>query len=269
MLLKTLTIQFPNRLLTVKLVSAIITLQLACSILHAQVDPHFSQYYIQPAAINPAFTGAIEADYRVSTIWRTQYSNQLSTKGLTAEGVTGKNASFGINMMNTGSSDGAYNHFSGYASMAYTGVRFGNNGNKILALGFQIGLINTRFNIDKLQFGSQWTAGVGYDPGSASGESFKSPHSTMFDAGFGIMYYESVPDKSYNLYGGIAVSHIGQPNNPFLNAAPGDRMHVKYSVQAGVRLYPSDLLTLIPNFIFVRQEKAQEINMGIAAPIVC
>ena len=30
----------------------------------AQVDPHFSQYYIQPMTMNPAFTGAFDGDYR-------------------------------------------------------------------------------------------------------------------------------------------------------------------------------------------------------------
>jgi hypothetical protein len=39
----------------------------------AQVDPHFSQYYIQPMTMNPAFTGAFDGDYRISGIWRSQY----------------------------------------------------------------------------------------------------------------------------------------------------------------------------------------------------
>ncbi len=42
-----------------------------CTIVHAQVDPHFSQYFIQPMSLNPALTGAIEGDYRVSAVWRT------------------------------------------------------------------------------------------------------------------------------------------------------------------------------------------------------
>ncbi len=47
----------------------------------AQIDPHFSQYYIQPMTMNPAFTGAFDGDYRVSGIWRSQYGNTLNTKG--------------------------------------------------------------------------------------------------------------------------------------------------------------------------------------------
>ena len=60
----------------------------------AQVDPHFSQYYIQPMTMNPAFTGAFDGDYRVSGIWRSQYGNTLNTKGISAEKTTDINANF-------------------------------------------------------------------------------------------------------------------------------------------------------------------------------
>jgi hypothetical protein len=36
----------------------------------AQVDPHFTQYYIYPLYINPAMTGGSDGDYRVSGIFR-------------------------------------------------------------------------------------------------------------------------------------------------------------------------------------------------------
>src|SRR5664279_4964809 len=107
--------------------------------LDAQVDPHFSQYYIQPMTMNPAFTGAFDGDYRVSGIWRSQYGNTLNTKGLSAEKTTNKNASFGINLVNQSSSDGAYSYTNGYVSFAYTGVRFGRNSDHYLAMAMQIG----------------------------------------------------------------------------------------------------------------------------------
>jgi len=36
-----------------------------CTSVKAQVDPHFSQYYIQPMTMNPAFTGAFDGDIRL------------------------------------------------------------------------------------------------------------------------------------------------------------------------------------------------------------
>ena len=50
----------------------------------AQVDPHFSQYYMHPLWLNPALTGAINGDYRVALIDRNQWSgvtNAFSTQG--------------------------------------------------------------------------------------------------------------------------------------------------------------------------------------------
>ena len=76
----------------------------------AQVDPHFSQYFIQPMTLNPALTGAIEGDYRVSAVWRAQYENTFSTKGISGEAVTGKNLNIGANLLYQSSSDGSYNY---------------------------------------------------------------------------------------------------------------------------------------------------------------
>src|SRR5947199_9999215 len=107
----------------------------------AQIDPHFSQYYIQPMTMNPAFTGAFDGDYRVSGIWRSQYGNTLNTKGLSAEKTSNKNANFGVNLVNQSSADGAYNYTNGYLTFAYTGVRFGENSDHYLVMAMQIGFI--------------------------------------------------------------------------------------------------------------------------------
>src|SRR5258707_3366753 len=109
---------------------------------HAQVDPHFSQYYLHPMTLNPALTGAIEGDYRVTAIWRSQYSNTLSTKGISGEVTTNKNCNFGFNLLNESTNDKAYNYTNGYLSMAYTGVRFGPHAYHYLVMTMQCGIIN-------------------------------------------------------------------------------------------------------------------------------
>jgi hypothetical protein len=45
---------------------------------NAQVDPHFSQYYVYPAWVNPALTGIFDGSYRVSGIYRNQWGNVSS-----------------------------------------------------------------------------------------------------------------------------------------------------------------------------------------------
>jgi hypothetical protein len=41
-------------------------------------------------ALNPALTGAIEGDYRVSAVWRAQYENTFSTKAFPAKPLPAK-----------------------------------------------------------------------------------------------------------------------------------------------------------------------------------
>ncbi|RYZ48925.1 MAG: type IX secretion system membrane protein PorP/SprF, partial [Sphingobacteriales bacterium] len=97
-----------NKLLkTVAVLMAVIS---SGGAIKAQVDPHFSQYFIQPMFLNPALTGAIEGDYRVSAVWRSQYGNTLTTQGISAEAPTSKNLNIGMNLMHQSSSDGAYNY---------------------------------------------------------------------------------------------------------------------------------------------------------------
>jgi hypothetical protein len=140
-----------------------------CTSVKAQVDPHFSQYYIQPMTMNPAFTGAFDGDIRLSGVWRSQYGNTLVTRGISAEKTTNKNANFGFNLINQASSDQAYSFTNGYLTFAYTGVRFGANADHYLVMAMQLGFISRKFDITKMQFGSQWVSGVGYDGSGNSG----------------------------------------------------------------------------------------------------
>jgi type IX secretion system PorP/SprF family membrane protein len=229
----------------------------------AQVDPHFSQYYIQPMTMNPAFTGAFDGDYRVSGIWRSQYGNTLNTKGLSAEKTTNKNANLGFNLINQTSSDGAYSFTNGYLTFAYTGVRFGPNADHYLVMAMQVGFISRKFDINKMQFGSQWVSGVGFDASSNSGESFLKPQVTSFDAGAGIAYYDATPNKTASIFGGVAAYHITQPVNPFLADQNQSKLNIRYSVQAGVRINASDFLSIVPTAIYMKQGDAQERMGGV------
>jgi type IX secretion system PorP/SprF family membrane protein len=235
----------------------------AATTVHAQVDPHFSQYYIQPMTMNPAFTGAFDGDYRISGIWRSQYGNTLNTKGLSAEKTTNKNANIGFNIVNQSSSDGAYNFTNGYLTFAYTGVRFGKNADHYLVMAMQMGFISRKFDITKMQFGSQWVSGVGFDASSNSNETFLKPQITSFDAGAGIAYYDATPNKTATFFGGIAAYHITQPNNPFLSSQYQSKLDIRYSVQAGVRITASDQLSIVPTAIYMKQGDAQERMGGV------
>ena len=230
---------------------------------NAQVDPHFTQYYLQPMNINPALTGSIEGDYRVSGIWRSQYSNTLLTKGISGEVVTNKNTNFGFNLLNETSNDKSYNFTNGYLSMAYTGVRFGRDEDHFLVMALQVGFINRRFDVTKLQFGDQWVSGVGYDPTVSSGEVFNKPSILNFDAGAGIAYYDASPNKNLSFFGGFSAFHITRPDYPYLSNSLQQRLPVRYSLHGGARITASDLVTVVPSLIYMKEGTAQEKMLGV------
>jgi type IX secretion system PorP/SprF family membrane protein len=229
---------------------------------YGQLDPHFSQYYIHPMILNPALTGAIEGDYRLTAVYRNQYSNLFTTTGLSAETVTDKHANFGFNILNEATGDKSYNYTNAYVSMAYTGLRFGPNADHYIVLAMQYGFINRRFDVSRLQFGDQWLSGVGYDATVQSGESFVKPSMWSFDAGAGFEYFDAVPDKKVSLFGGLAAFHITRPDNPFLNTNTYQRLPVRYNAQLGTRIIASDLLTIVPSVVYMKEGDAQETMAG-------
>ena len=225
----------------------------------AQVDPHFSQYFIQPMTLNPAMTGLIEGDYKVAAVWRSQYGNSLITKGISAEVPTSRNVNLGMNIQHQSSSDGSYSYTNGYLNFAYTGVRFGNHN---IVMAMQGGFINRRFNINKLHFGDQWVAGTGFDPTVATSETFFKPSASTLDVGSGIAYYDGTPGRKVAMYGGVSAFHLTRPEDPFLNGGDKKRMPVRYAMHLGARINLSENFDLIPNLLYMRQGNAQEKMVG-------
>ena len=121
----------------------------------AQADPHFTQYYIYPSWTNPGLTGAFDGQYRIAGIYRTQWGNissPYSTQGLSAEITSNHKMNYGISILNQTAGDGGYRYTTGYLNLAYTGVRFGKEGNHRVSLGLQLGLIQRRFDAGRVPF---------------------------------------------------------------------------------------------------------------------
>jgi type IX secretion system PorP/SprF family membrane protein len=229
----------------------------------AQVDPHFSQYYSYPQALNPALTGAMAGDYRVTAVWRSQYGNMLSTKGMAADMTTDRNVNIGFNLLNQSTADHVYNFTNGYVSMSYTGVRFGPDGDQYLALALQGGFMSRRIDPSKLQFGDQWLNGVGYSSSVSSADVLSTPSVSTFDAGAGLAYYDARPDNDVNLFGGFSAFHLTQPKDPFLSGGIKERLPIRYSFHGGARIAAADGFTIVPNALYMSQGSSTEMMAGM------
>lgn len=222
----------------------------------SQTAPHFSQYYANPLWLNPALTGVIDGDYRVTANYRSQWNNldkPFSTIGLSGEFVTNKNVNLGFTILDQSAGDAAYHYTTGYGSFSYTGVKFGPQNYQRITLGLQAGVMNRRFDPAKLQFGDQWNPITGYNPG-VSNESFTRTSSMVFDAGAGALFFDGDPNKKANLFAGVSAFHLTRPQDPY-SSGEKEKLPVRYAGHAGVKLTLSEMVRLTPNALYLRQGK--------------
>lgn len=237
--------------------------------LKAQVDPHFSQYYAYPLWLNPALTGVINGDARVTANYKNQYAalnNAYKTTAISADMRPMENVGVGLNVLNQAAGDVGFNYFSAYASFGY-GITVSADGNQRLNFGLQAGVINRSFDPSKLQLGSQYDPTMGYNPGLPGFENFANTASTVFDAGAGIFYYDGNPDAKTNFFGGVSVGHLSRPKDPFATAGVDSKLPLRYTLQAGLRIKAAEYFNITPHAIFIKQQNAQEKAIGAYSEI--
>lgn len=230
----------------------------------AQVDPHFSQYYVYPSWLNPALTGAFDGQYRVSGVYRNQWGNistPFTTYGATAELTTEKKLNLGVSVLKQTAGDGGYGYTTAYGNVAYTGVRFGKNEEHRVVFGMQAGLIQRRFDRNKMTFGDQWNPVFGFNPGNPSSDVLNRNNALAFDMGAGVLYFDAQPGKKANIYAGFSASHLTKPEDHFA-AAGNASFPLRYTFHGGVRFTLSDKFSLTPNFLYLSQGTAREKMLG-------
>lgn len=232
--------------------------------LYAQVDPHFSQYYANPLWLNPALTGVINADIRVNANYKSQWAsvnNAYQTAAVSADFRPSDKIGLGVAILNQSAGSDSYNHFSGYGAFSY-GVPVSSDGNKRLTFGLQAGVINRSFDMNSLQFGTQFVTGDGFNPSSNSMENFAGSSVTVFDANAGIFYYDGNPLTKMNFFGGVSVGHISMPRDPF-SSSLDDKIPVRYTVHGGMRLKANEHIDVTPNVLYIKQQEATIKAIGL------
>ena len=190
---------------------ALLMFFIGVGIVRAQVDPHFSQYYVYPSWLNPALTGVFDGQYRVSGVYRSQWGSITTpfiTYGATGEVTTEKNINIGASLLKQTAGDGGYGYTTAYGNISYTGVKFGPGLTKRLTFGIQAGIIQRRFDRSKMTFGDQWNPVFGYNPGTPSSDVLSRTAASSLDIGAGALYFDAKPGQKANMYAGISVSHL-------------------------------------------------------------
>lgn len=236
----------------------------------AQTDPHFTQNYTYPMYINPALTGGSDGEYRVSSIYRSQWGgigNPYRTTALSFDTRTDKNIALGVNVMNQAAGDGGFNYFNTYASVAYTGVKFGTANNHRMVFAMQAGIINRRVDQTKFKWGEQWNPITGYNASNPTSESFAATSSTTLDIGAGVLYYDASPDKKANVFGGLSFFHINKPKDPIISKQSEvlNTIPMRYTVHGGVSFNLFERTSIVPHVLYMHQGTANETMLGVYA----
>lgn len=236
----------------------------------AQTDPHFTQNYTYPMYINPALTGGSDGDYRVSSVYRSQWGgigNPYRTTAISADTRTDKNIALGINVMNQAAGDGGFNYFNTYASVAYTGVKFGAGNNHRMVFAMQAGIINRRVDQTKFKWGDQWNPITGYNSSNPTSESFATSSATTLDMGAGVLYYDATPDKKTNVFGGLSFFHINKPKDPIISKQSEvlNTIPMRYTVHGGLSFNLFERTNIVPHVLYMHQGSASETMLGVYA----
>jgi len=197
---------------------------------HAQ-DPQFSQFYANPLYLNPALTGGANAP-RVTLNYRNQWP------GLSANYIT---TGFGIDhyFSNVNSGVGLYvmNDVQGTGNLRSTEVsglysyqiRF--NENTALRVGLQGTYANRGADLSALTFGDQYTnRGFTGSPTSDPLALNGMPSISYADFSTGMLLY------SDRYWVGISAHHINRPQQGFFRISDSDRLPIKGSFQAGLKI---------------------------------
>lgn len=238
--------------------------------LTAQTDPHFTQNYTYPMYINPAMVGQSDGDYRAAAIYRSQwgaFGNPYRTTGLSIDASTSNNLAVGANLMNQSAGDGGFNYFNAYASIAYTGVKFGRNENQHIIFAMQAGVLNRHVDPSKFKWGEQWNPITGYNASNPTTESFSKSSATVLDMGTGALYYDATPDKKANIFGGLSFFHINKPADPIISTQSTElnTIPMRYTIHGGASINLMNGLNIAPHFLYNHQGNASETMIGVYA----
>ena len=233
---------------------------------HAQ-DIHFSQFYMSPLNLNPALTGVMNCNHRITANYRNQWASILKQNAYNTYSVSydqklpvGRYDYFGIGGTLWGDKAGASEfatlqaRLSGSYSKKMGGYR---KKAHYLVVGADLGVSQRSINSQALQWPSQNDGGV--FNGTLPGELIDDPNFLFLDMSAGALWF-SVFDQNNNFYFGGAFSHLNRANVSF-----GDQnipLYSKFTFHAGGEFQVAQRMGMLPGIVTFIQGPSFQVNVG-------
>ena len=205
-------------------------------------DIHFSQFDNAPLTLNPALTGAFNANHRIISNYKSQWRSidkSYMTYGISYDmGILkGKlnGGIFGIGVQ-------LFNDMAGINKMGLTmanvsvAYHLPLNSKNLITAGIQGGWRSQRIDVSNMQWDEQYdpNAPNGYNSSLPSGETLNFKSKNYGDLSAGLLWSYTSQATSLSSYDakkvavGIALFHINRPKESFLDVSK-ERLYMKFA----------------------------------------
>ena len=232
------------------------------------IDPHFSQFYASALSLNPALTGLSYGNLRLFTNMRNQWSGTtpFQVYSVSADMTIWQNngsydfGGIGLYLQNNSTGTG-YNDQNAMFSFAYHKA-LNKKHTQYIAMGFQGGIKQLSIgDLTAKTTQSQWLQSSGYD-GNLSNQ-LNTTKVSIFNPDFqaGVFWYSFV-GKSSTAFAGATVFHVSSPNESI--NGNGGKLGRRIVLHGGSKIKYSKKMAVVPNFVFMTQDRVWEVNLGTA-----
>lgn len=233
-------------------------------------DPVFSQFYTSALYLNPALSG-FEKDVVVSMNYRSQWAGvnlpfrtfQVSAvHPILQQGVRTKHlGGFGATLFSDEAGPNREVVSQGFSVASSYNFHLDRRGNHMIAAALQFGVLQRSINMDALQWSSQYSRAIGYDP-SLPGESLITDRVTSPVINAGVVW-RLVIDKRFEpakiFYQGFSVANLNRPDGFYLDAREAPSILLK--AHGGYLHSFSNGFEISPNYL-VQHQHTTQLNIG-------
>jgi type IX secretion system PorP/SprF family membrane protein len=252
---------------TLHLLTLCLAFLVSASAVQAQ-DIHFSQFYMSPLNLNPALTGVMNCNHRITANYRNQWASILKSYAYNTYSVSydqklpvGRYDYFGLGGTFWGDKAGQSEFATLQARLSGSyAKKMGGYRRKAhyLVVGADLGVSQRSINSANLQWPSQNLNGE-YDPTIDPGETIADPNFLFMDVSAGLLWF-SVFNEDNNFYFGGAFSHLNRANVSF--DGQNIPLYSKFTFHAGGEFMMANRFGLVPGVVTFFQGPSFQVNAG-------
>lgn len=239
-------------------------------------DIHFSQFDASPMSLNPALTGVMDLNFRVSNNYKNQWSSVAAPYSTLAFGYDmnilknrDKSTYIGLGLYAFNDKAGKSQLTNTEVNMAVSAIQVIDEHNNLSA-GLQAGYAQKSINLSQLTWDNQFN-GNNFDPALPTRELNYSEKKNYIDVSAGGLWDHQKSD-ALKLVTGVAYFHANKPDKSF-NENLKDPLSPKLVLhhKTEVRLRHMDNLPdryIVPKILFMKQGAHQELFLGAFVKMV-